>query len=110
MDGPFALGTFDDSGAPSEFDWDSGRMERNQNYRVVRSFVDAQGDEHKVGEEWQFLMSTFAPFMDELSLCVRSASQEEWRIPLINRTEKHKDVIERFEKDYVEKTSPSGKE
>jgi hypothetical protein len=100
MNGPHELGTHTPQTPASQYDWESSFIARGQTYRVTRSFCDADGDHHHVGEEWLFIMSMFNRFDDELTLCVRSVSDEEWRIPLIWKPENQQDIIEDF-KQYI---------
>jgi hypothetical protein len=101
MNGPYAPGTLDCSFTPSEWAWENNHIKRSHTYRVAKAFFDADGDEHAIGEEWVFLTSMFSRYDDELTLCVRSPSREEWKIPLIWKPEAQRDVIENF-LDYVE--------
>jgi len=109
MNGPYEAGTFVHSHMPSELSWETRYLKRGQAYRVTKSFQDADGDEHCVGEEWEFIESLFSKFDDELTLCVRSPTNEEWKIPLIWKPEDHEDVIEGF-LDYVSESGVPGPE
>lgn len=104
MKGPYPAGTLDCSFVPSEWAWETNRMKRSQKYRITKSFLDADGDEHAIGEEWEFLASTFSRLDDELTLCVRFWSRDEWRIPLIWKPDAQQDIVEHF-LDYVVKIS-----
>lgn len=95
MVGPHPPGTFKPIVPPSAWE-ERRRVVRGQRYRVIRAFKDADGDEHPVGESWIFLMEMFNRFDDELNLCVRSASGDEWRISLLWKPEAQQDVIEDF--------------
>jgi hypothetical protein len=96
MNGPYPLGTLNASFTPMEGTWETYTMKRGQRYRVTRSFEDADGDNHSVGEEWEFLSAMFSRFEDLLSLCVRIRSQEEWVIPLIWTPDRNEAVLQRF--------------
>lgn len=100
MNGPYGKGTCFDTIAPSEWSWETNRMKRGRKYRVIVPFVDADGDEHCVAEEWEFVASMFSRLDDELTLCVRSGLDEEWRIPLMWKPEAQQIVIEGF-RNYV---------
>lgn len=78
---------------PSDWDWEKTRLVRGERYRVIRPFADADGDEHPLGEEWQFLGSSFSKFDDELILYVRLKSGD-WEFPLIWNASKQQNVIE----------------
>jgi hypothetical protein len=69
-------------------------------YRVRKAFVDFDGTEHPVGETWRFLISSFVPYHDGLTLKVEINGTEkvfrfEWR------SESQGDLIDRFS-DFVE--------
>jgi hypothetical protein len=96
MDGPYVPGTYKALVPPSQWDWERSHLVRGQRYRVVKAFVDAEGDQHPVGEDWVFLMGMFSRFDNELSLCVRLASGDEWRIPLVWKPEAQQEIIENF--------------
>jgi hypothetical protein len=57
-------------------------LTRGQRYRVIRQFVDLDGDNHPVGEEWFFVSSGFVPYDDLWSLFVAFDDGQEWCIPL----------------------------
>jgi hypothetical protein len=92
--GPYSRGTF--NAIVSLSTWEAGRMVRGGQYRVIKPFNDADGDDHQVGEKWEFLLAMFNRVEDELSLCVLSASGEQWRIPLIWKPDAQQEVIEDF--------------
>ena len=96
MDGPYALGTLSNSVPSSQWDWETGRLTRGQRYRVTEPFVDADGDHHQAGEEWLFISSLFSRFDDELTLCVRSNFNEEWKVRLLWKSGGQGEVIENF--------------
>jgi hypothetical protein len=96
MNGPYAPGTCNPVAHSSQWDWEGKHLIRGQQYRVVKPFVDADGDHHLTGEEWVFLMGMFSRFDDELTLCVRLAPGDEWKIPLLWKPEAQQAVIENF--------------
>jgi hypothetical protein len=55
---------------------------RGRRYRVEREFIDADGDTHGAGEEWEFIMCTFDRQYSLFALYVRSASGAEWEISI----------------------------
>ncbi|MDA0659333.1 MAG: hypothetical protein O2931_13135 [Planctomycetota bacterium] len=96
MNGPHKSGTFKSDCLPSELAWETQFLKRGRTYTVTKWFVDADNDAHAVGEEWTFIASMFSRFDDELTLCVRFATCEEWTIPLLWNTDSQADVIENF--------------
>jgi len=58
-----------------------GILRPGRRYRVIRRFVDHDGDAHEVGEEWTFAGHNFSPHDDGLSLFV-SIDGDEWHIRL----------------------------
>ena len=96
MDGPFALGTNAPILHPSKWDWEKDMMRRGQVYRVIAPFVDADGDQHPVGEEWIFVGTLFCRQSDKLTLVLRTAKDEEWTLPLIWKPEAQETTIEHF--------------
>jgi hypothetical protein len=65
-----------------------------QRYRVIREFVDFDGDLHPAGEGWTFLGQNFLPFDDGLSLFVSLDGEREWHIRLQWRPEAQAAVID----------------
>jgi hypothetical protein len=108
MNGPYAPDTFKNLISPSQSEWEKNRLVRGQHYRVVQSFVDADGDKHPVGEDWVFITSMFSRFDDELTLCVRLVSGDEWKIPLVWKPEAQQEVIEDF-LQYVASVTTAGR-
>jgi hypothetical protein len=102
MNGPYSTGGCCESAAPFEWSWEKNRMNRGRKYRVVLPFVDADGDVHPVGEEWEFAASMFSRLDDQLTLCVRYRPDEEWRIPLLWTPESQQSVIEGFSDHVME--------
>src|SRR5581483_8327776 len=98
MQGPYNVGTFSNLPAPSDWSWERTRLARGKTYRVIRSFADADGQEPPVGEEWVFLGEMFNKFDDELTVCIRSGGDEEWRIPFIWRADKQEEVLEHWQR------------
>lgn len=64
-----------------------GHLVPGRRYRVVRGFLDFDGVEHAVGEEWVFLGSNYSPHDDGLSLFVSLDGEQEWHIRLRNTDE-----------------------
>ena len=54
-------------------------------FRVTKAFVDADGDNHPVGEEWTFIMSMFNRLASLYMVCAAAPSGEEWEIPVEKR-------------------------
>jgi hypothetical protein len=100
MNGPYTAGTCKNPIPPSQWDWEKKRLSRGQRYRVTKTFLDADGDLHEVGEEWLFIACMFSRFDDELIVCVQLQSNDEWKVPLIWRPEAQQEIIENF-LDYV---------
>ena len=99
VQGPYDIGSIGAQVGPSEWDWEKRHLVRGERYRVIKQFVDADGSEHPIGEEWQFLGSTFSKFDDELILWVRLQSGD-WKIPLVWNKGKQQTVIENWQ-EYV---------
>ena len=104
MNGPYLAGTHYNPAPP--WGWEESCLSRGDRYRVIKPYIDADGDQHVVGEEWTFLTSMFSRF-DLLTLCVRRASDEEWRIPMLWTPEAQQVVIEGFS-NYVARISSEG--
>lgn len=96
MRGPFQSGTCVNPISPSEWDWEQKQLARGKRYRVIRPFIDADGDSHEVDEEWVFISAMFSKFDDLLTLCLRFPSGEDWSLPLIWRQDKQEEVVENF--------------
>jgi hypothetical protein len=96
MRGPFKNGTLGNLVTQSQGHWEKRNLIRNQRYEVVKPFLDSDGDEHPVGEEWCFIGSMFSKFDDEITICVRVMSGEEWKFSLIWKQNKQTDVIEHW--------------
>ncbi len=94
MQGPYPPGTHSPSWAPTN--WEKARLVRGRRYRIVKAFVDADGDPHQEGEEWSFVASAFSRQDDELMVCVRRSDMAEWRILLFWRPEAQQEIIENF--------------
>ena len=69
-------------------------LEPRRRYRVVRAFVEHDGRDHPVGEEWMFLRASFLPYEDGLPLFVSQDGQNEWPIRLQWREEAQGAVID----------------
>jgi hypothetical protein len=100
MNGPYPKGSCFESIGPTEWSWETGRMKRGKKYKVAVPFVDADGHEHRNGEEWEFVASMFSRLDDRLTLCVRFESDDLWQIPLVERPEAQQHLIEGF-RDFV---------
>lgn len=100
MKGPYPSGTWISDSPVSQWDWERTRLVRGHKYKVVKSFVDAHGDRHSVGEEWLFITTMFSKFDDELILCVRTDAGDEWTISLRWKPGLQEEIIENFS-DYV---------
>jgi hypothetical protein len=96
MQGPYKAGTVSIITSLAGPAWEQNKLVRGARYRVTKSFLDADGDEHNVGEEWTFVGSSFSKFDDELAFCVRREGEQEWKIPLIWSDAKQGAVIERW--------------
>jgi hypothetical protein len=76
--------------------WEKRAFVRGETYQVSKAFVDADGDEHPIGEQWTFISSMYSRFDSEMILCTRIPSGEEWMIPLIWEEEKQGEIIENW--------------
>ncbi len=65
-------------------------------YQVCKSFVDAAGDEHNVGENWLLVGSMFSKFDDLVTLCVSLKDATRHELPLSWRRGEQDHVIESF--------------
>ena len=83
MEGPFPLRTHSAFFASVQWELDSGLVCRKR-HRIIKPFMDADGDAHPAGEEWIFVTSMFSAYDDEYSLVVRILDAE-WRIALGSR-------------------------
>ena len=101
MRGPFQVGTLKHSVTSSPGPWERGYLVRGRWYRVVKPFLDSEGDEHAMSEEWSFIGSSFSRFDNEVTLFIQLASREEWEFSL--SWNKQKDVIENWQ-NYVERS------
>lgn len=79
-------------------------LKSGRRYRVVKAFVDFDGDLHAVGEQWDFLGSAFLPYDDGLSLFVSLDGTNQWHIPMQCRPETQGEVVARLD-DYLVATS-----
>lgn len=68
-------------------------LQRGKRYRVVKAFVDQDGDTHAPGETWTFVGSAFQPQEDGLSLFVQIGDAE-WQIRLQDRPEAQQAVVD----------------
>ena len=65
-------------------------------YQVHKSFIDADGDEHQVGESWLLAGSMFSKFDDLVTLCVTKKDDAQCELPLIWRPGAQDQVVENF--------------
>lgn len=93
MRGPKPRGYWSSQGGPN-CGPDHGLFRSGRRYKVTAEFVDADGDLHRVGEEWEFLSYCFLPYEDGMSLFVATDSAQEWLIPLQWRPARQKDVLD----------------
>lgn len=100
MRGPFKNGTHVNPVPPSEWSWERQQLVRGQRYRVIRPFVDGNGDPHVVGDEWVFVHAMFSKFDDLLTLCIWRASGGEWTVPLFWKKDRQEEIVKHFD-DYV---------
>ena len=70
-------------------------------YRVVKSFMDFDEDEHSPGEHWEFLGYSFLPYDDGLSLFVSLDGTREWHIRMQDGPEEQGSILENLG-DYLE--------
>ena len=77
-------------------------------YQVCNSFVDAAGDEHKVGENWLLVGSMFSKFDDLVTLCVSLKDGSQHELPLSWRRGEQGHVIESFSQFLIQAPLPSG--
>jgi hypothetical protein len=69
-------------------------LSRGVAYRVTASFLDADGDDHHVGEKWTFRGSWFSKFDDEITLFIVHSDDSHGRIPLLWKPNAQGEVIE----------------
>lgn len=93
MNGPYKNGTFEFPGPPSNRE-STMNLIAGQKCRVVKGFVDADGDQHKIGAEWVFVCTMFDRQSDTLTLCIRKDDGTEWQIPLSWKSPAQDAVIE----------------
>ena len=103
MQGPFPRGTHNGLYPVGHWEGQCSGLIRGEWYRIVRPFVDADGDLHPVGEEWLFIASMFSPHDDELLIAVRKNAGDEWRILLHWTPEHQQDVAEHFSQYVAQK-------
>ena len=108
MKGPFKAGYWKDFADRYGFDISQApqitSMKRGHRYRVTKTFVDVDGDEHPEGEQWEFIMSMFDRQTDHVTFCLRSKTGEEWELVLHWADKPHADIISTFS-DYVTETT-----
>lgn len=71
-------------------------------YRVVKSFVDYDRIEHKVGEEWFFISTNFNPHADGLTLHVKAQENSGEQVYRLECTDYGQGKIVDNFRDYVE--------
>ena len=76
-------------------------LNAGQRYRVVREFVDYDGDPHPVGEEWRFCGWSFVPYEDGMSFFISLDDRQEWQLRLQWRDDSQGAVLDRLS-DYLE--------
>lgn len=104
MQGPYASGSVISPVPPSPESWESRHgLVRGKHYRVVKIFVDADGDVHPVGEKWEFISSSFSKFDDDIQIGVRFLDGMDWNIPLIWKSGMQAEIIEHI-LDYLQAT------
>jgi hypothetical protein len=96
MNGPFPVGTYADVPLPTQWSWENNRLIRGMEYRVTKSFIDGDGNEHLPGEEWCFIGSSFSAYYEKLGICIRSKSNEEWNFSLYWRPDGQEEIAENF--------------
>src|SRR5687767_13141342 len=96
MKGPFPSGMFSFISGPTQWDWETGRLARGQWYRVIRPFIDFNGDSHPANEQWKFIGTMFSKFDDVLVLCVATSDGSEWSISLRWTPDSQEKVIKSF--------------
>ena len=75
-------------------------LKAGRRYRVLRAFVDFDGDPHPRDEEWVFLGQSFLPHDDGLSLFVSLDGSREWQIRLQWRPDAQGAILDRLT-DYI---------
>ncbi len=103
MQGPYEAGSIDSHIPPSAESWESRHgLIREKRYRVMKDFIDLDGDNHPSGEEWLFVAGLFSKFDDEITICIRRDGNDDWKIPLSWNAEQQQHVIENIA-DYVKR-------
>lgn len=98
MQGPYASGSLISPVPPSPESWESRHgLIRGKQYRVVKVFVDADGDVHPVGERWEFISSGFSKFDDEVQIWVHLLDGMDWKISLIWKPGMQAEIIEHIQ-------------
>lgn len=69
-------------------------LQSGQHYRVLKSFVDFDGDKHCPGDQWEFLGYSFLPYDDGVSLFVSLDGVREWHIRMQDRPEEQGSILE----------------
>ncbi|HEY4145301.1 hypothetical protein [Pinirhizobacter sp.] len=98
MQGPYASESVISPVPPSPNSWESRHgLVRGKQYRVVKAFVDADGDAHPVGEKWTFISADFSKFDDQIQIVVHLLEGTDWKIPLIWKSEMQAVIIEHIQ-------------
>ena len=100
MHGPHPAGFW--SGRPSANGGSQhGCLHAGRRYRVVREFVDYDGDCHPAGEEWRFCGWSFVPYEDGMSFFVSLDDRQEWQLRLQWREEAQGAILDHLT-DYLQ--------
>jgi len=89
---------------PSNFLKRYQHLNARRRYVVCRSFVDYDGDEHPVGEEWDFLFCSLFPYEMGVTLHVTLDSKREWLIRMQHEDDQQGEILENLEL-YIKSTS-----
>jgi len=101
MHGPEQLGRWS-SHESANCGADTGLLRAGRRYRVIKAFVDFDGDGHPVGECWTFLGYSFVPHDDGMSWFVSLDGEREWLVRLQWRAEAQAEVLEHLAEHLAE--------
>jgi len=73
-----------------------GRLIRGKRYKILRSFIDRDGDFHPENEQWIFVGGGFSNY-DNLLLLYVQPNRDIYRIPLQSVKEHQKDIFDHWE-------------
>jgi hypothetical protein len=76
------------------------QLVEGQTYRVIRSFIDADGLSHPVDEEWSFIGTKFSRFENEYIVSIRPRIGGVETFGLICEEDQQYDMVRHFS-DYV---------